>query len=123
MRVRTILAAAAAPAALAATLLGTSQPAHAWPLDHTVTLKGQLTGCAGQFGPQAADVRANLNNEIVTQHEQSGAPPTYSVTWHNVPNGDGGWAFITVHCYVTADYNRWVHVYQPKIGETLQVNL
>ena len=117
MRVRTILAAAAAPAALAATLLGTSaQPAHANTGNPNVTVTGKLTSCDVGGWQAGADIRVRLNGELRTWSSNGGfnQPPTYSVTFDNVPPGNGGYAWVVVHCIVsTPDHGEWIHIYRP----------
>ena len=119
MRFRIILAAAAAPAALAATLLGTAaQPAHAWAWDPHVTVTGKIVGC-GASGPiQVESVRANLNGEIRTWGPvTTSSQPTYSVSFDNVPNG-GGYAWVVVNCSVMPNYGTWIHVTRHGWGNT-----
>ena len=86
-------AAAAAVAGLAAaafTLAAPAQPAHAWPWDSTVTATGKLTGCSTAGPLQMASVRADLNGQVATWSSPLySSPPTYSLTWHNVPSGGG----------------------------------
>ena len=115
------LAVAAALAIVLGVGLSKPAPAKAWFLDPTVTISGSLTGC-GPGGIQTAYVRGNLNGTIATNSTALGAPPSYSLTWHNVPSG-GSYAWIVVNCTVTPAYGRWVHVYRPTIGEGLHVNL
>ena len=114
----TAAAALAGLAAAAFTLAAPAQPAHAWPWDSTVTATGKLTGCSTAGPLQMASVRANLNGQVATWSSPLySSPPTYSLTWHNVPSG-GGYAFVVVHCSaVTPDYSTWIHVYRPGWGE------
>ena len=74
MRIRTILAAAAAPAALAAVLLGTAGQASAATLPH-------LTGSVALAGP--ADQWAALNNIAAGSSTAPGAPGSGSLSYTN----------------------------------------
>jgi hypothetical protein len=96
-------------------------PARAWFWDPKVTIYGTLNVC-GPGGIQTAYVRGNLNGTIVQNGTALGAPPSYSLTWNNVPSG-GGYAWVVVNCSVTGSYGRWVHVYRPTLGNSLHVNL
>ena len=97
-------------------------PANAWPWSSKVTLTGALNQCTNQ-GIQAAYVNAVFNNQRVAYETKAGMPPSYSVTFTNVPS-NGGWAWIVVNCDVIGgSQGHWVKVYRPAIGDTLVVNL
>jgi hypothetical protein len=100
-----------------------AQPARAWPWSSTVTVTGALNQC-GNVGPQVATVNAVLNKERHIYTTGLGMPPSYSVTFSNVPSGAGGWAWIVVDCSVVGgSKGYWVKVYRPLVGSTLRVNL
>ena len=97
-----------------------SQPAHAWPLSSTVTIQGQLTGCG--WGAQTAYVNGVLNGQHQSYSTFLGQPPSYHLTFTNVPSGYS-WAWVVVNCSVAPNYGVWVHMYRPGWGSTLNVNL
>jgi hypothetical protein len=98
-----------------------SQPAHAWPWSSTVTIQGQLKGC-GPAGIQTAYVRGVLNGQYQSYSAPAGAPPSYRLTFTNVPSGYS-WAWVVVYCRVTANYGVWVHMYRPAVGGTISIDL
>ena len=100
-----------------------ARPARAWPLSPTVTVTGALNQCTNQ-GIQVARVNAVLNEQRRVYTTPAGQPPSYSVTFTNVPGGAGGWAWIVIDCSVVGgSKGYWVKVYRPLIGSTLRVNL
>jgi hypothetical protein len=99
------------------------QPASAWSWSSSVTVKGSLVQCTNQ-GPQTATVNAVLNGERHIVTTGLGMPPSYSVTFGNVPSGAGGWAWIVVDCSVAGgSAGHWVKVYRPAVGSTITANL
>jgi hypothetical protein len=97
-----------------------AQPASAWAWSSTVTIQGQLTGCG--WGLQTAYVSGVLNGQYHSYNAPLGQPPSYRLTFTNVPSGYS-WAWVVVNCSVAPSYGRWVHMYRPAWGDTLTVNL
>jgi hypothetical protein len=100
-----------------------AQSARAWPWSSTVTVTGALNQCT-KHGIQVARVNAVLNGQRHVYTTPAGQPPSYSVTFTNVPSGAGGWAWIVIDCSVVGgSKGYWVKVYRPGFGSTLRVNL
>lgn len=103
-------------AALALSLVAAtpSQSAHAWAWSSSATIHGQVNTCYGN----AAHVVGVLNGQYQSSQTGWGYPPSYALTFSNVPSG-GGWAWVMAYC---SNYGgprgTWVHVYRPAVGTT-----
>lgn len=104
---------------LAAVTVQHAQPAAAWSWSSTVTIQGKLTGCT--FA-QTASVHGVLNGQNQSYNAPLGQPPSYHLTFSNVPGGYS-WAWVVVDCTVSPNYGVWVHMYRPGWGSTINVNL
>jgi len=105
------------------TLVAGTAPASAWTGDSTVTVKGELTQCSS-YGPQNARVRATLDGQHYDYYTPMSMPIRYSVTFTNVPAGNGGWAWFVIDCSGPGgSQGHWVKVYRPWFGSTLNVDL
>ena len=91
-----------------------SQPANAWAWSSNATIHGQVNTCYGN----AAHVVGVLNGQYQSQQTGWGYPPSYALTFTNVPSG-GGWAWVMAYCTnYGGPHGTWVHVYRPGVGTT-----
>jgi hypothetical protein len=97
-----------------------TQPANAWTWSPSVTISGKLNGCG--VGAQTANVRGVLNGQYQSYSTPLGQPPSYKLTFTNVPSGTS-WAWVVVNCTVTSNYGVWVRMYRPTWGSTISANL
>jgi hypothetical protein len=122
MRKAISVAAAFLLAVVIALATGTA-PASAWTGSSTVTVTGQLVQCSSA-GPQNARVRATLDHQHYDYYTPMSMPISYSVTFTNVPPGNGGWAWFVIDCSADGgSLGHWVNVYRPWWGSTIYVDL
>ena len=95
-----------------------ASPAQAWSWSSSVTVTGQA--CT-PYGAQSVYVRGELNQQVQYYSSGLGQPPTYRITFTNVPSGTS-YAWIVFNCSVTGSYGKWLTMYRPTWGSTITAN-